>query len=123
MADRMTPVAPLLITLLNGFHVAAPPGKTIEIAAKKTRALLAYLALPAGREHTRDELADMLWSDRGDKQARASLRQALGELRKAFEATDASPLAFDHDKVTLDPALTAVDAATFAHLAAAEDLE
>ena len=43
-------------------------------------------ALPAGRQHTRDKLADLLWSDREDKQARASLRQALGELRRGFEA-------------------------------------
>jgi len=122
MTGRSTLVAPLRITLLGGFHAEAASGRRIEIAAKKTRALLAYLAFPAGRQHTRDKLADLLWSDRGDKQARASLRQALGELRKAFEALDASPLAFDHDKVALDPALTEVDAATFARLAAGEDL-
>ncbi len=123
MAGRVTPVAPLQITLLNGFHVAAPSGKTIEIAAKKTRALLAYLALPTGRPHTRDELADLLWSDRGDKQARASLRQALGELRKSFEALEHSPLAFEHDKVALDPALVEVDVATLENLAAGENLD
>ena len=123
MAGRVTPVAPLQITLLNGFHVAAPSGKTIEIAAKKTRALLAYLALPTGQPHTRDELADLLWSDRGDKQARASLRQALGELRKSFEALEHSPLAFDHDKVALDSALVAVDVATLENLAASENLD
>ena len=78
MAGRVTPVVPLQITLLNGFHVAAVSGKSIEIAAKKTRALLAYLALPAGRQHTRDELADLLWSDREDKQARASLDRPSG---------------------------------------------
>jgi TolB-like protein/DNA-binding SARP family transcriptional activator/Flp pilus assembly protein TadD len=119
----MTPVAPLLITLLNGFHVVVPSGKTIEIAAKKTRALLAYLAVPAGKPHTRDELADLLWSDRGDQQARASLRQALGELRKSFEALEHSPLAFEHDKVALDPGLVEVDVAMLENLAAGEDLD
>ncbi len=123
MTGRSTPVAPLRITLLGGFQAEAASGRRIEIAAKKTRALLAYLALPAGRPHTRDELADCLWSDRGDKQARASLRQALGELRKDLEALDASPLVLDHDKVALDPALTEVDVATFVTLAAGEDLE
>lgn len=121
MAGRVTPVVPLQITLLNGFHVAAASGKSIEIAAKKTRALLAYLALPAGRQHTRDELADLLWSDREDKQARASLRQALGDLRRDFDAVAISPLIFDHDKVAVDAAMVEVDVATLERCAASED--
>lgn len=123
MADRATSVARLQITLLNGFRVATASGTTIEIAAKKTRALLAYLALPVGRPHTRDELADLLWSDRGDKQARASLRQALGDLRKCFEGLEDSPLVLDHDKVALDSAQVVVDAGTLVELAASEGLE
>jgi TolB-like protein/DNA-binding SARP family transcriptional activator len=119
----VTPVVPLQITLLNGFHVAAASGKTIEIAAKKTRALLAYLALPAGRQHTRDELADLLWSDREDKQARASLRQALGDLRRDFDAASISPLIFDHDKVAVDAAMVEVDVATLERCAASEGLD
>lgn len=123
MAGRVTPVVPLQITLLNGFHVAAESGKSIEIAAKKTRALLAYLALPAGRQHTRDELADLLWSDREDKQARASLRQALGDLRRDFDAVAISPLIFDHDKVAVDAAMVEVDVATLERCAASEGLD
>jgi len=123
MAGRVTPVARLQITLLGGFHVAAASGRTIEIAAKKTRALLAFLALPAGRQHTRDELADLLWSDRGDKQARASLRQALGELRKSFDSLDDALLAFDHDTVALDSARVDVDVVRLERLAAGEALE
>lgn len=119
----VTPVVPLQITLLNGFHVAAASGKTIEIAAKKTRALLAYLALPVGRQHTRDELADLLWSDREDKQARASLRQALGDLRRDFDAVAISPLTFDHDKVAVDAAMVEVDVATLERCAASEGLD
>jgi TolB-like protein/DNA-binding SARP family transcriptional activator/predicted Zn-dependent protease len=123
MAGRVTPVVPLQITLLNGFHVAAASGKSIEIAAKKTRALLAYLALPAGRQHTRDELADLLWSDREDKQARASLRQALGDLRRDFDAVGISPLILDHDKVAVDAAMVEVDVATLERCAASEGLD
>jgi TolB-like protein len=123
VGGRVTPVPLLQITLLNGFHVATASGQTVEIAAKKTRALLAYLALPAGRQHTRDKLADLLWSDRGDKQARASLRQALGELRKSFDALEDSPLAFDHDTVALDSALVEVDVARLESLAAGENLD
>jgi TolB-like protein/Flp pilus assembly protein TadD len=123
MAGQVTPAVPLQITLLNGFHVAAASGKTIEIAAKKTRALLAYLALPAGRQHTRDELADLLWSDRGDKQARASLRQAIVELRRDFDTAATSPLILDHDKVAVDAATVEVDVATLERCAASEGLD
>lgn len=119
---RVTAVTSLRITLLGGFDVAVASGKTVEIAAKKTRALLAYLALPAGRWHTRDELADLLWSDRGEKQARASLRQALGELRRGFDAVAVPLPVFDHDKVALDAALVEVDAVMFEGCAASEDL-
>src|SRR5262245_53426876 len=108
MADQAGSVTRLQIRLLNGFHVAAPSGQPIVIAAKKTRALFAYLALPPGRPHTRDELADLLWSDRGDKQARASLRQALGDLRTCLEVLEAPPLIFDHDNVALDSTLVEV---------------
>lgn len=48
---------------------------------RKTRALLAYLAIGGGRAVSRDRVAELLWSDRGEEQARASLRQTLTELR------------------------------------------
>jgi TolB-like protein/DNA-binding SARP family transcriptional activator len=123
MAGRVTPAVPIQIRLLNGFDVVAASGKSIEIAAKKTRALLAFLALPAGRQHTRDELADLLWSDRGDKQARASLRQALGDLRREFDIVATSPLILDHDKVAVDATMVEVDVATFEHCVASEGLD
>ena len=73
----------LQLTLLGGFYARVAGGPAIDIATRKTRALLAYLALPLGRQHTREALASLLWSDRGEKQAQASLRQALVELNRA----------------------------------------
>lgn len=49
--------------------------------SRKTRALLAYLVAVEPRTVSRARLADLLWSDRGEQQARNSLRQALSELR------------------------------------------
>jgi DNA-binding SARP family transcriptional activator/Tfp pilus assembly protein PilF len=49
--------------------------------SRKARALIAYLALAPDRCAGRERLMDLLWSDRGDDQARASLRQTLAELR------------------------------------------
>jgi DNA-binding SARP family transcriptional activator len=76
----------LQIKMLGGFDVRLASGEAVEITSRKTRALLAYLALPAGRAHARDKLMGLLWSDRGDKQARDSLRQALSELGRTLGA-------------------------------------
>ena len=56
-------------------------GKTIAIPSKKTRALLAYLVQREGIEIARTSLTGLLWGERSEAQARASLRQSLSELR------------------------------------------
>src|SRR5215470_12728242 len=113
----MASVVPLRIKLLGGFEAGRVQGLAVEIAARKTRALLAYLALTMGRPQGRDRLANLLWSDRGDKQARDSLRQALTELRDAFADLNPPPLATHHDTVSIDRAAIDVDALEFERLA------
>jgi DNA-binding SARP family transcriptional activator len=56
---------------------------------RKTRALLAYLAAERGL-HPRDQLAALLWPDRGEAEARNSLRSALVYLRQALGDADAA---------------------------------
>jgi DNA-binding SARP family transcriptional activator len=70
----MEPLSRLRFKLLGGFEIRQLEGPAVSIPGKKTRALLAYLALTPHRTHGREKLADLLWSDRGDKQARDSLR-------------------------------------------------
>jgi TolB-like protein/Tfp pilus assembly protein PilF len=110
----------LQLKLLGSFEVRIGSGAPLDIANKKTRALLAYLALPTGRAHTRDKLVGLLWSDRADVQARNSLRQALTEIGKAFGATEPSPLIKARDTLALDPATMEVDALVFEQLAASD---
>jgi hypothetical protein len=86
--ERMAAMSRLELALLGGFHAQLKDGTAIGIQARKTRALLAYLALPPGRQHTRETLVALLWSDRGEKQAHASLRQALVELSRALETIE-----------------------------------
>lgn len=50
---------------------------------RKARALLAYLSSRRGEHVARDRLTELLWGDRGEAQARASLRQTLLEIRHA----------------------------------------
>ena len=56
-------------------------GRSVAIASRKARALLSYLALREGTEVPRSVLIELLWGERSDGQARASLRQTLSELR------------------------------------------
>src|SRR5689334_2182003 len=58
--------------------------------ARKTRALLTYVLLARSAAVTRERLAALLWADHGDEQARASVRQALYELKPL--ASGAAPL-------------------------------
>lgn len=109
----------LHLDMLGGFRARHGSGQSVQVATKKTRALLAFLAMPAGRAHARDKLAGLLWSDRGDKQARDSLRQALTELRAAM--SDTQTIVTDHDTVALDAAAVEVDTAAFERLAGSED--
>ncbi len=54
----------------------------------KSRALLAYLLMAGGQQLLRTTLTDLLWPDYLAASARASLRQAVTDLRKFFAGLD-----------------------------------
>ena len=62
------------LKLLGGFSASLASGRLVDLAGKKNRGLLAYLALGRGKRHGREKLMALLWSDRGEAQARGSLR-------------------------------------------------
>src|SRR5690348_6949394 len=76
--------AGLRLTLFGRFALHAPGGE-IEIANRKCRALLGYLVLSDATEEPRERVIGLLWSEADEEHARASLRQALYELRAALE--------------------------------------
>src|SRR5215470_11282132 len=80
------------LTLFGGFGVRAPSEAAISLLGQKERALLAFLALPPGTTHSRDKLASLLWSDRGDPQARDSLKHALTRMRQCLQSTNSSAI-------------------------------
>jgi len=108
-------MASLEILLLGAFQLRKG-GQAIDLPGRRERALLAYLAMPAGESRSRDKLAGMLWSERGDKQARDSLKQAVLRLRKALDGVGLAALLSDREFVTLDPAAVSVDVAEFERL-------
>jgi DNA-binding SARP family transcriptional activator len=61
-------------------------GKRWVLPTRQSNQLLAYLATPCGQMHSRSKLAGLFWPDRGEEQARGSLRNALSALRTAFGA-------------------------------------
>lgn len=98
---------------LGGFALMADSGATIALPNRKDRHLLAFLALQAGRPQTRERLAGLLWADRGESQARDSLRQSLASLRQVFRAHDLDPIVANREAISLDPELLDVDAVAF----------
>lgn len=76
---------------------------------RKTRALLAILALASPRPVLRTKLAELLWSRRGEEQARASLRQEIHRLLEAMAPLGTQVLAINRDHLALRPSTVWVD--------------
>ena len=97
------------LTLLGAVELRAPSGAVVTPRLRKSRALLAYLAMADGRRIERSTLENLLWSDRAPRQARDSLKQSLCDIRRAFGAarpcpleTDGGPVHLALDRITVD---------------------
>ena len=115
----------LRLNLLGGFEVRLASGPVVTLPTRKAQALLAYLAVRPDRTHPREKLAGLLWAERGDAQARDSLRHTLVELRKVFGGASRGMIAEGHG-IGLESAAIEVDVVRFETLvktATAEDLE
>jgi len=105
------------LTLLGGFGLRSADGRDLALSTRKDRLLLAYLALNAGRPLARDRLAGLLWGDRGESQARDSLRQSLAAIRQAFRQVDFDPIQSERESVGFNTAGIEIDAILFERLA------
>jgi len=85
-----------------GSENVLPPGR-------KTRALLAVIALSSPRPALRGRLAELLWSRRPEEQARASLRQEIHRLLEALAPAEAEILNITRDHISLKPGAVWVD--------------
>src|SRR5262245_12346330 len=102
-------MARLELMLLGGFQARLVPGGPINVPTRKARALLAYLALPAGKPHARDNLETLLWGDVPEAQSRGSFRKALVWLRQALGDT----VIADPETVELKTSAASVDVSQF----------
>ncbi len=74
----------LRLTLLGSMAAHGPDGASVLPRGRKTRAMLAILAMAAPDPVPRSRLTGLLWSRRDREQARASLRQSVHELQEAL---------------------------------------
>jgi DNA-binding SARP family transcriptional activator/tetratricopeptide (TPR) repeat protein len=77
---------------------------------RKTRAVLAVLALADEKPVLRDLLIDLLWATRGRAQAQGSLRQSVHEIRHHLAGLKTIDLRSDGDRLTLRGRAIWVDA-------------
>ena len=96
-------------------------GKPVVLAAKKARALVAYLTLREGSEVPRSVLTGLLWGERSEEQARGSLRQTLSELRTAFGEAVPPPIVATKEAVSWVPGSAWIDAKALEAAAASEE--
>ena len=107
---RVHPDRPRL-QLLGDFALAGAEGATLELPNRRGRAALAYLYLARDQTATRQQLCGLFWSDRGEAQARASLRQCLLSLREDLAGLDRPIIDIGRDRISLHGAEVTSDVA------------
>jgi DNA-binding SARP family transcriptional activator/tetratricopeptide (TPR) repeat protein len=98
------PVAPgplLRLTLCGQMQAEDEAGRNILPRSRKTRAVLAVLALAAPKPVLRTRLTRLLWSGRATEQGRGSLRQSVYELQQTLGADTVSLLRTTRDQLAL----------------------
>ena len=100
----------LRLELIGRMQALTLDNRSVLPLGRKTRALLAILALSNRRPVLRQRLAELLWSRRSEEQARASLRQEIHRLLDALSPLGAEVVAVDRHMLALKPGLTSVDA-------------
>ena len=83
-------MARLSLSLLGPFRATLDEELLTGFKSNKVRALLAYLAVRAGRLHRREVLAGLLWPDWPNGEALSNLRYALSNLRQVVGDRSAS---------------------------------
>ena len=101
------------VRMFGGLELSGPNGIALAPPRRILRALIALLALAPPAGWPREELTNLLWSERDGEQARASLRQALAELRRIVGG---SCLSTDREIAVLEPLAVSVDVVEFTRL-------
>jgi len=99
---------PMIVRLLGDF-AAEFDGRKILLGTRKAKALIAYLALSDNAQDTRERLVGLLWSESDEERARASLRQAVHDIRLAFDHLRFAGFRIDKQALSLSRDLRTCD--------------
>jgi DNA-binding SARP family transcriptional activator/TolB-like protein len=108
--DEPSQESGLSIRLFGGMAIQDSRGADYLPRSRKTRAVVAMLALTAPRPTQRVQLTGLLWSQRENEQARASLRQAVHELQETLGASWNRILLAERHTLSMDLRDVSVDA-------------
>ncbi|HEY2131618.1 MAG TPA: BTAD domain-containing putative transcriptional regulator [Acetobacteraceae bacterium] len=111
VAEQAAGTAPVQVRLrlIGQMEAWTLTSESILPTGRKTRALLAILALSSPRPVLRGKLAEMLWSRRPEEQARASLRQEIHRLMETLDPVGPQIIAINRDHLALRPGTVWVD--------------
>src|SRR5215475_12494030 len=90
------------LTLIGNMKLVEPGGEVISLRKRKTRAVLAILALASGEKVLRSRLTGLLWDQSNGNQARSSLRHALSELNSLVNGRIPGLIEIEREAVRLD---------------------
>lgn len=99
---------------LFGHFEARIGADLVDMPTRQTTMLLALLALEPDRMLARDMLSALLWPDRGEDQARTSMRQAIYRLKTALAGADPVPVEVEPRWVRLNGEAVDIDVAGLA---------
>jgi DNA-binding SARP family transcriptional activator len=108
-------VASFRLITLGTLRLVDQVGRDAAHGQRKLLALLAYLARRSPRAVTREELAALMWGERPEENARASLRQALFQLKRTLgDVLDVTPesATLRIDDLDFDAAALEIDVAS-----------
>ncbi|MBV8451975.1 MAG: hypothetical protein JOZ29_06830 [Deltaproteobacteria bacterium] len=91
-------------------RILGPGGEDIILRNRKTRGILAVLALAEGKRVSRSRLAGLFWEGSNDAQARMGLRHALSELNRFVNRRMPGLVEIDRTAARLNTDLCWIDA-------------
>lgn len=102
--------------MLGGLAVVQGERRITRFQTQKTGALLAYLALHLGKNHSREAVAELLWPDGDPVAIRNRLNQAISSLRRQLHPPELGPgsvLITDHHSIGVSAQTVATDVEEF----------
>ena len=101
-AGSLNQNAGVRLNLLGGFALFRADASPVQLTGARARGILTCLLLAADGRASRERLCELFWGDRGEAQARSSLRQALFDIRAVLQSAGSDALVSERVTVRLE---------------------